>query len=154
MYICVGNLTLIGPDNGLSPGRRQAIIWINAGILLIGPWETNFSEILIGIQTFSLKKMHFKMSSAKWHPFCLGLNVLRVIRCHCYTSCLKRHSMEVQTGIMHSCMIHWCKGRMELQIIHPLVFVQFSNQSAMVRVWISNYIDDFGGMYLLIHALI
>ena len=75
-HICVGNLTIIGPDNGLSPGRRQAIIWTNAGILLIGPWGTNCNEILIGIQTFSFKKMHLKMSSAKWRPFCLGLNVL------------------------------------------------------------------------------
>ena len=25
-HICVGNLTIIGSDNGLSPGRRQAII--------------------------------------------------------------------------------------------------------------------------------
>ena len=65
MHICVGNLTIIGSDNGLSPGRRQAIIWTNAGILLIGPLATNFSEILIGIQTFSIKKMHSKMSSGK-----------------------------------------------------------------------------------------
>ena len=48
-HICVGNLTIIGPDNGLSPGRPQAIVWTNAGIFLIGPWGTNFSEILIGI---------------------------------------------------------------------------------------------------------
>ena len=75
-HICVGNLTTIGPDNGLSPGRRQAIIWTNAGILLIGPCGTNFSEIIIGIQTFSFKKMHLKMPSGKWRPFCLGLNVL------------------------------------------------------------------------------
>ena len=75
-HICIGNLTIIGPDNGLSPGRRQAIIWTNAGILLIGPWGTNFSEILIGIHAFSLKKIHLKMSSAKWRSFCLGLNVL------------------------------------------------------------------------------
>ena len=27
-------LTNIGSDNGLAPGRRQAIIWTNAGILL------------------------------------------------------------------------------------------------------------------------
>ena len=74
--ICVVKLTIIGSDNGLSPGRRQAIIWTNAGILLIGPLGTNFSEILIGIQTFSYKKMHLKMASAKWRPFCLGLNVL------------------------------------------------------------------------------
>ena len=48
-HICIGKLTNIGSDNGLSPGRRQAIIWTNAGMLLIGPLGTNFSEILIGI---------------------------------------------------------------------------------------------------------
>ena len=26
-HICVGKLTIIASDNGLSPGRRQAIIW-------------------------------------------------------------------------------------------------------------------------------
>ena len=36
-HICVGNLPTIGSDNGLSPDRRQAIIWTSAGILLIGP---------------------------------------------------------------------------------------------------------------------
>ena len=75
-HICVGKITIIGSDNGLSPERRQAMIWTNAGILLIGPLRTNFSEIFIGIQTFSFKKMHLKMSSAKLRPFCLGLNVL------------------------------------------------------------------------------
>ena len=48
-YICVGNLTIIGSDNGLSPGLRQAIIWTNAGILLMRPLGTNFNEILIEI---------------------------------------------------------------------------------------------------------
>ena len=37
MHICIGNLTTIGSDNGLSPDQRQAIIWTNAGILLIEP---------------------------------------------------------------------------------------------------------------------
>ena len=76
-HICVGNLTIIGSDNGLSPGRRQAITWTNVGILLIGPLGTNFSEMLIKLQTFSFKKIYLKMSSGKWRPFCLGgLNVL------------------------------------------------------------------------------
>ena len=75
-HICVGKLTIIGSDNGLSPGRRQAIIRTNAGILLIGTLGTNFSEILSEIHTFSFKKMHLKMSSGSWRPFCLGLNVL------------------------------------------------------------------------------
>ena len=51
-------------------------LYENAGILLIGPLGTNFSEIQIGIQIFSYKKMHLRMSSVKWRPFCLGLNVL------------------------------------------------------------------------------
>ena len=75
-YICVSKLPIIGLDNGLSPGRRQAIIWTNDGLLLIGPIGTNFSEILIEIRTLSFKEMHLKMSSGKWRPFCLGLNVL------------------------------------------------------------------------------
>ena len=75
-HICVSKLRTIGSDNGLSPGRRQAIIWTHAGILLIGPLGTNFSEILIEIPTFSFKKMRLKVPSAKWRPFCVGLNVL------------------------------------------------------------------------------
>ena len=81
MHICVGKLTILGSDNGLSSGRRQAIIWTNAAILLIGPLGTNFSEILIEIQTFSFTGMLLKMSSAKWRPFCLGLNELRFDFC-------------------------------------------------------------------------
>ena len=75
-HICVSKLTIIGSDNGLSPERRQAIIWTNAGILLIGTLGTNFSEILIEIIIFSVNKMHLKMSSGNWRPFCLGLNEL------------------------------------------------------------------------------
>ena len=75
-HICVNKVTTIDADNGLSPGQRQTIIWANAEILLIGPLGTNFSEILVKIQTFSFRKMHLKMSSGKWRPFCLGLNVL------------------------------------------------------------------------------
>ena len=75
-HICVGKLTINGSDNGLSPGRRQAIIWTNAVIFLIGPLGTNFNEILIKIITCSFMKMPLKMSSAKWRPFCLGLYML------------------------------------------------------------------------------
>ena len=45
--MCVANLTMIVLDNGLSPDRRQAITWTNAGILLIGPLRTNFSDVFI-----------------------------------------------------------------------------------------------------------
>ena len=76
MHICVCKLTIIGSDYGLSPGRRQAIIWTNVAIWLIRTLGTNFSEILNKIHTSIFKKMHLKMSSAKWRPFCLSLNVL------------------------------------------------------------------------------
>ena len=78
-HICVGKLTNIDSDNGLSPGRRQAIIWTNAGILLIRTLAclgTNFSEILGEIHSFSFWKMHLKMASAKWRLFGLGINEL------------------------------------------------------------------------------
>ena len=74
-HICVSKLNVIGSDNDLSPGRRQGIIGSNAGIMLIGPLGTNFSEIVIEIHKFSFKKMHLKISSGKCRPFCLGLNL-------------------------------------------------------------------------------
>ena len=88
-HICVSKLTIIGSNNGLSPGRRQAIIWTITGILLIGPFGTNFSEILIKIHTFSFKQMRLKMSSEKRRPSCLGLNVVnwRGFNFLCITHC-------------------------------------------------------------------
>ena len=75
-HICVSKLTIIGSDYGLSPGRRQAIIWTNAGILLIRTLGTNFSEILnscIFIQENAFENVVCEMAS-----ICLGLNVLNI----------------------------------------------------------------------------
>ena len=114
-HICVGKLTIIASDNGLSPGRRQAIIWTNSGILLIWPLWTNFSGILIKIHTFSFKKMHLKMSSAKWRPFCFGLNLLtKLLRLQnnpSYKHKLSRNSNGLMDlghyGIEIECLIVW-----------------------------------------------
>ena len=103
-HICVGKITNIGSDNGLSRGRRQAMIWTIAGILLIGPLGTNFSEILIRIQILSFKKMRLKMSSAKWQPFCLGLNVLKIG--HQGSSSSNGHQM---TCPISSKLVEWLK---------------------------------------------
>ena len=100
-HICVSNQPIISPDNGLSPGRRQAIIWTNAGILSIGPWRTNFSEILIGIQAFSFRKMHLKMSSTKWRPFCLGLNVLTILYGQPITMGLQMQNVRSISNLKH-----------------------------------------------------
>ena len=69
-HICINELSSIGSGNGLSPVRRQAITSTNAEWLLTGPLGTNFSEIWIKIHNFSFTKMHLKMLSAKWQPFC------------------------------------------------------------------------------------
>ena len=69
-----------GSDNGLLPGRCQAITWTNAGIILTGP---NFNEIFIKIHTFSLKKIqlkicrlenggHFVSASMCWQTWLIG----------------------------------------------------------------------------------
>ena len=68
-HICIGSY------NGMSSGRCQVITWTNAGILLTELLGINFSEISIGIHTFLFRKMYLKMSSAKWCPFLIGLNV-------------------------------------------------------------------------------
>ena len=75
-HFCVSKQDNIGSDNGLSPGRRQAIIRTKAGIMLIRPLGTNFSEILIETLIFSFKQMRLKASFAKKRPFCIDLNEL------------------------------------------------------------------------------
>ena len=44
-YVRASKLPITASDNGLSFGRRQAIIWTNAATLLIRTLGTNFSEI-------------------------------------------------------------------------------------------------------------
>ena len=79
-HICVSELGQHCSDHSLSPDRSQAIIWSNAGLLLIGHLGTNFSEIWIKIKNFSFMKMHFEMSSGKWQPFCPGEDELRQVQ--------------------------------------------------------------------------
>ena len=126
-HICVSKLTCVGSDNGLSPGRRQAIIWTNAGILLLGPLGTNFSENLIEIHIFSFKKMHLKMSSGKWRPFCLGLNVLRPGY---------ENMSPTPPPQRHFCNPHTC----------------YQHRLNCIRAWISIYIHGFHWVQLPIHA--
>ena len=127
-HICVGNLTIIGSDNGLSPERRQAIIWTNAGILLIGPLGTNFNEILIEIQTFTLKKMRLKMSSAKCCSLRLGLNVLSDL-ISMLTSC----KLYPNVALIYFCLLHlfewipWNKWQSRPNTVLALIEDQITN---------------------------
>ena len=59
-HICVGELAIIGSDNVLPTVRHQAIIWTNAGILLILLLDTNFNELLSKIHAFFIQENAFK----------------------------------------------------------------------------------------------
>ena len=158
-HICVGNLTIIGSGNGLSPYRRQAIIWTNAEILLIGRVGTNFSELSIEILTFSFKKMRLKASPATWRPFCFGLNVLTGYYLVWY--CIWAILMNIFMLIRDIISARWTPYRLanhyafcvitthfECQIRHyaslskmweNYAFYEISAPSAQYRVLYSNY---------------
>ena len=70
-------LVNFGSSNGLSLTQFQAITSTNVDTL-IGPLATNTSEILINLQKFSFLKVHLKIASVKWRPFCIGLKVLKL----------------------------------------------------------------------------
>ena len=98
-HICVGKLTIIGSDNDLSPGRRQAIIWTNAGILLIEPLGTNVSESLnrnsnIFIYENAQEKGVCEMASILSRPQCVN-TLFSVVKCKrgqlaMHRSCISR----------------------------------------------------------------
>ena len=72
-HICVSELASIGSDNGLSPRRRQAIIRINAGILLIRTLGAQFNEIFyrnsyIFIEENALENVVWKMAAILFRP--------------------------------------------------------------------------------------
>ena len=71
----LSKLTIIGSDNGLSPGRHQAIIWPNAGILLICPlgkklqWNLNKNSYIF-IQENAFENAVWKMAAIFSQPQC------------------------------------------------------------------------------------
>ena len=76
-HMCVGELTIIGSDNGLSPGRCQAIIWTNAGILLIRCLGKNSVKFkwnpYIFIQENAIENVVWKMAAILSRPQCVNI---------------------------------------------------------------------------------
>ena len=75
-HICVSKLTTIGSDNGLSPGRRQAIIWSNAGIIVKLNRRNKFQWNLkrnwyIFIQANTFENVVWKMAAILSRPQCV-----------------------------------------------------------------------------------
>ena len=75
-HICASQFTINGSDNGLSPGRHQAIIWTNAGILLIWTLRKKLQRNLnrnqyIFIQETAFEKVVWKMAAILSRPQCV-----------------------------------------------------------------------------------
>ena len=69
LIITLTHICIIGSD-GFSPGRRQASIWTNAGMLLIGPLGINSFKRnqCISIQENTFENVVYKMASILSRP--------------------------------------------------------------------------------------
>ena len=93
MHICISKLTIISSDNGLLPGRRQAIIGTNTAILFIGPignklqWNLN-QNLYIFIQENAFENVIWKMApilsqlkyvKKEWHLYPRMISIFHII---------------------------------------------------------------------------
>ena len=98
-HICIGELTIIGSDDGLSPGWRQATIWTNAEILLIGPIGTNLSGMLIKISSLSMKKICLKMSIPS-RPQCVNVHCGSMSLCNVHSLSTKNNKILLWLSVV------------------------------------------------------
>ena len=145
-HICVGDLTIIGSDNGLSPARRQAFIWTNAALLSIRPQGKCYSEIVVRIQTSSVKEIHMKMSSGKRQPFCLGLNVLEFTP-YCYRRVLLGQPWWLTSDIM--VMITGMLQSISILTFTPLLLSQGNVGTALVIGTMAVIVGILQSIYIL-----
>ena len=127
------NRVSIGSDNGLLPIWRQAIIWTNAALLSIGPSWTTFNEIWNKIRNLSLK-MHLKMSSVKWRPFCSGGDELTANVIHAANTVLyERASVKVESLVHPWTWYDYCFKYLItfMQISQRLVSITWQFHQAM-----------------------
>ena len=93
--------------NGLLLNQCQAITWTDTDILPIGPTEKGFNEIWIKIKKFSFNKMNLIMLSAKWQPFCSGLNELWP---SCWDPTLMNNLLDVHLfGKINNHLLPYCQ---------------------------------------------
>ena len=84
MHICISELNIIGSDNGLALTRH---FWTNAGILLIWPLGTDFSEMLIKIHIFFIQANAWEIVICEVRAICLSLDVLKELMNSSFALC-------------------------------------------------------------------
>ena len=113
------NQTIIGSDNGLSPGRRQAIIETNDGILLIGSLGRNFSEISIeiSIQENAFESVVCEMAAILSRPQCDNSGVGSIV---VYSFPEIQREMSLRYSYGFRTMKHICSGVWCVWVVHRL----------------------------------
>ena len=81
-HIYVSKLPTIGSDNGLSPGRRQAIIWTNAGNIvdwtLMNKLQWNFNRnCKTFVQENAFESVVCEMATMFSRPQCVNIVVIQ-----------------------------------------------------------------------------
>ena len=94
------NWVNIGSDNGLSPGRHQAVTWTDADLLLFGPLWRNLSEILINTKLF-IHENAFEDIVCK-----MAVILSRGgVKCHSYPNCsMKEESTYIMRTLDNLCI--------------------------------------------------
>ena len=111
------------------------------GCCQLEPLGTNFNEIWIKIHNVSFRKMHLKMKSAKWRPFCPGGDELNAHDC-----CLNRMcERDTETGVNpQSCVIqeqgllHFTTRQKEIyqvEVFHGPVSHNQGSKGALPKQW-------------------
>ena len=122
-HTCVGNLTIIGPDNGLSPGRHQAIIWTNPGTLM-NKLQWNFNRYSnIFIQENAFENVVCEMASILPQPQCVKLSAVKFKLVELYVEYNVSPWVYVEHGIYVTvpwfCIIEKTSGGTMLEDIRP-----------------------------------
>ena len=100
-------------------------------MLLIGPLETNFIEILIEIRTFSLKKIRLKMLSVNFVHFVsasMCYDMLSLVLVHCGNYPCNQQSSQ--------CMSKLCSWQVEITYLF-----QTSFQSRLISYSLYGYLE-------------
>ena len=116
-----------------QPGRRQAIIWSNAGILSIGPLGTNFSEIVI--------KIHWK--NAFENVFCEKATILSG------PQCVKWYVYPCRSGLIHW---YWNNHTSEVtlkDVGNPSCYLNPTKHTKSQIIYIYNSCNSFIPIILL-----
>ena len=99
--ICVSILTITGSDNGLSPGRRETIIWTDDGIALIGAlgsklqWNLN-RNLYSFIQENEFVNVIWKLAVTFFRPQYVN-NFIRVTKSNFSIPLIRRFCRIIKT---------------------------------------------------------